>query len=330
MLKELAVVPVVCVLFITAGCSGLVHDSIVEKNNTAKNTDSKITSSNHNSSGANKTDNKNNINMDYPEGGSMCVNLMKHSLNRTQLNVSTITKDDETLELTYFGDFSDSSQTTRELSTVAASFAESINNSYGQNTKCPISRLHITGKTANGSVVWDSIIEDWWAMNYIKNNWDFNNYVDSVVASGELWNVSTSRPPNDGVEYAEKMNSRLQSRTDIRPLSFDKHGGEAFLTYETDHELNSSQYFDEVANVVDVYKNLTLPRSLNRTDGWYAGVLNIEIKNGNDTLEWYRYRIRWAEQRVDGEMTKEEEAGRLRLSRFLEKDRLRDGNETAG
>jgi hypothetical protein len=126
------------------------------------------------------------------------------------------------------------------------------------------------------------------------------------------------------------MQRMLQNQTDIEVHSLDKHGGEAFLTYETDHELNSSQYFDEVANVVDVYKNLTLPRSLDRTDGWYAGVLNMEVRNGNDTLEWYRYRIRWAEERVNGEMTKEEEAGRLRLSRFLEKDRLRDGNRTAG
>ncbi|AQL43342.1 hypothetical protein BV210_11860 [Halorientalis sp. IM1011] len=110
--------------------------------------------------------------------------------------------------------------------------------------------------------------------------------------------------------------------------SLDKHGAEAFLTYETDHELNSSQYFDEVANVVDVYKNLTLPRSLNRTEGWYAGVLNMEVRNGNDTLEWYRYRIRWAEERVKGEMSREEEAGRLRLSRFLEKDKLRDNPNT--
>jgi hypothetical protein len=167
-------------------------------------------------------------------------------------------------------------------------------------------------------------------MNYIKNNWRFNDYIDAIVASGELWNTTTSQPPNDGDEYIGRMNTMLQNRINVNVISLNKHGGEAFLTYETDRELNSSRYYDQVANVTDVYKNLTLPRSLNRTDGWYAGVLNIEVRNGNDTLEWYRYQIRWAEDRVNGEMTKEEEAGRLRLSRFLERDRLRDGNETAG
>ncbi|WP_424017713.1 hypothetical protein ACOZ4N_17850 [Halorientalis pallida] len=193
-----------------------------------------------------------------------------------------------------------------------------------KNESWEISRLHIVGKDANGSVIWDSRIEDWWAMNYANNKWKFNNYLDAIVASGDLWNLSTEQPPTEGAKYIGELTKTLRNRTDIELISLDKHGGEAFLTYETDHELNSSQYFDEVANVVDVYKNLTLPRRLNRTDGWYAGVLNMEVRNGNDTLEWYRYQIRWAESRIEGEMSSQEEAYRLRRSRFLEKDRLRD------
>ncbi|MFB6084725.1 MAG: hypothetical protein ABEJ94_10820 [Halorientalis sp.] len=177
-------------------------------------------------------------------------------------------------------------------------------------------------------MIWDTVVEDWWALNYVNNNWGFENYLSAITSSGELWNLTTNKPPDGGEKYIGKIQSRLQKRSNIHIISIDKHGGEAFLTYETDYELNSSQYFDQVANVVDVYKNLTLPRSLNRTEGWYAGVLNIEVRNGSDTLEWYRYRIRWAEQRVRGEMAPAEEAGRLRLSRFLEKDRLRDDPDT--
>lgn len=165
-------------------------------------------------------------------------------------------------------------------------------------------------------------------MNYALGKWDLDSYLNATLDSGHHWNVTAQRPEPGGVNYLIKIRSNIQHQTDIEVASLDKHGAEAFLTYETDHELNSSQYFDEVANVVDVYKNLTLPRSLNRTEGWYAGVLNMEVRNGNDTLEWYRYRIRWAEERVKGEMSREEEAGRLRLSRFLEKDKLRDNPNT--
>jgi len=203
-------------------------------------------------------------------------------------------------------------------------FAEVINTSYTDKSDWDVTRLNIIGISSNGSVVWDSRTEDWWAMRYIRSHWSIQTYLTTTASAGEFWNISAGRPPSYGEEYIAEFRERLQHRTEIKVLSIDSHGTEAFVTYDTDRELNSSRYFDQVANVTDVYKNLTLPRRLNRTDGWYAGVLNIEIKNGNDTLEWYRYQIRWAEARIQGNMSRQEEAYRLRRSRFLEKDRLRD------
>ncbi|SDF00293.1 hypothetical protein SAMN05216218_10341 [Halorientalis regularis] len=322
MLKNLTVVLMLSVMLITAGCSGIIPGKKENTNNTTQYINETTISSPVDYTDDNNTETEKPV--EKPENEHRFRDLLRSGLNKTNIKGLDYKKNNTTLDISYYGDFSNESRTTRELSFIAASFAEVVNKSYNSKSGWGISRLHITGKSANDSVVWDSIIEDWWAMKYINDDWSFNNYLDAIVASGELWNISTAQPPHDGDVYIDNLGSALQNRTDIRVLSLDKHGGEAFLTYETDDELNSSQYFDEVANVVDVYKNLTLPRSLNRTDGWYAGVLNTEIRNGNDTLEWYRYRIRWAEERVRGDMTREEEAGRLRLSRFLEKDRLRD------
>jgi hypothetical protein len=315
-------------MVISSGCTGLVQN---QKNST-KSDNSVATSSidktiteaetNKNISNVNNTQNK-SVESHYSS-------LFISTIGKLGLEVNSISKEGETIQLNYTGNFSNESRTISELKYITAIFAGVVNKSYHNKSKWDITRLNVVGVSSNGSKVWDFRTEDWWAMNYIRGHWDLDSYTNATLDNGHHWNISAQRPEPGGDEYLEKFRDMLQDQTEVKLISIDKHGAEAFLTYETDHELNSSQYFDEVANVVDVYKNLTLPRSLNRTDGWYAGVLNMEVRNGNDTLEWYRYRIRWAEDRLAGEMSREEEAGRLRLSRFLEKDRLRDGNRTAG
>ena len=252
------------------------------------------------------------------------TNIFKKSVDRIGLRNPRKTKEGETVRVTYVGNFSNKSRTKSEISYISVIFAGVLNRSYYSPYKWNVSGLNITGKNPNGSVIWDFRVEDWWAMNYIKYHWDIDDYINTVLNSGDRWNLKTGEPNNNASEYLRSLESRLENKTSAEVNSFEDNGAESFLTYKTDHELNSSQYFDQVANVVDVYKNLTLPRRFNRTDGWYAGVLNIEVRNGNDTLEWYRYQIRWAEARVEGEMSRQEEAYRLRQSRFLEKDRLRD------
>jgi hypothetical protein len=330
MLKNDIVSIVICITLITAGCSVYQggNKSKVSNENPTKTLDNKnivtitpTTSQNGNSKNKNNTDEF--IQYNY-------TLIFKSAVIKAPVNISNISECGNTLQLNYTGNFSNKSRTTSEMAYLTTIFAEVLNQSYHSKYDWNISRINIIGSSSNGSTVWDFRTEDWWSMNYIRGDWTVDSYLNATFASGHHWNVATGQPEPGGGEYIFKLRNKLQSQTNIEVTSLNKHGGEAFLTYETDRELNSSRYYDQVANVTDVYKNLTLPRSLNRTDGWYAGVLNIEVRNGNDTLEWYRYQIRWAEDRVNGEMTKEEEAGRLRLSRFLERDRLRDGNETAG
>jgi hypothetical protein len=314
-----------CIVVLTSGCSGILQGD--ERPTTDENTTNNSKSKTNNTETTN-SDNLSNGNIrqnNTTSGESSYFNsVFKSTVANMSINVEKMSTKDNILYMYYQGNFTNESRTISDLTYITAIFAGVVNKSYHNNSNWNVTRLNVVGISSNGSTVWDFRTEDWWAMNYIQGQWDLDDFINATLTSGHHWNVSAQRPEPGGVEYLGKFRDRLQNQTEAEVISLNKHGAEAFLTYETNHDLNSSQYFDEVANVVDVYKNLTLPRSLNRTDGWYAGVLNIEIRNGNDTLEWYRYRIRWAEERVRGEMTREEEAGRLRLSRFLEKDRLRD------
>lgn len=311
--KKLTVIAIV-LLILTTGCSGLTQQSNSTQTNLSPETSTNEI--------ADQTDGENNSNKIIKDRNYTAHFTTK--LNYSPINIHSISRNERTIRVKYIGKFNNKSKTTSEVIYIITRFSSVLNSSYNNKSNWNVSQINIVGMAPNGSVVWDTSTEDWWAMKYTRSHWDIRSYLTATANAGEYWNISTAEPPSYGDRYISKLKKKLQRRTDTEVLSLNARGAEAFLTYETDRELNSTRYFDQVANVTDVYKNLTLPRRFNRTDGWYAGVLNIEVRNGNDTLEWYRYQIRWAEARVEGEMSRQEEAYRLRQSRFLEKDRLRD------
>ncbi|WP_336001821.1 hypothetical protein [Halorientalis halophila] len=271
----------------------------------------------------NESGQKHNNNINKSTHSYYTLNFISE-IRDSPINITTIEEDGDTIRVSYVGNYSNTSRTTSEIMYLTSSFAKVVNESYHNSSNWNISRLNIEGMAGNNSVIWDTITEDWWAMKYAKNKWDLINYLNATIATGDFWNLQTNNPPEAGEEYLYEIEYKLQNKSDIDLKSLHRHGGDAFLAYSTAHKPNSSNYYSQLGNVTRIYRNFTLPRRLNKTEGWYAGVLNIEIQRGNDTVEWYRYQIRWAEAESKGEITREDEAALLRNSRFVEKDKLRD------
>lgn len=323
MLEKKSAAIIISVVIVVSGCSVLNTgtDTADPDNHTQDTVSVETTSqsdfSNKSSTDTPKTDNG-------ISGESTYINSFESLIDNDKVDIINITKENNSLKVSYVGNFSNKSRTTSEIAYILTKYAAVVNKSYNNDSNWNITKLNLVGKSPNGSVIWDTRTEDWWAAQYAQSYWNFKSYLEATVATGEYWNVSKKEPPTYGDEYVDLLKNRLENQTEIDIVSLETHGAEAFLTYRTERSPKTSHYASQLINITDTYGNITLPRSLNYTGGWYPGILNIEIQREDDTIEWYRYSISWGEEVVKGNLSRGEELDLIGGSRFPEKDRLRD------
>jgi hypothetical protein len=220
------------------------------------------------------------------------------------------------------------SEYANEIKPIITTYALTVNRSYHSKDDWPTSRIHVVGFNDRGIAKRSIRVDDWRAADYIVDNQTLDNYLNGSLATNEYWPSEPNIPPTyDGEHrYMEQLRTDLIEDTNIDIQKFSQHGAELFLTYDTNREPGTDRYLNQVVNVSNVFRKHTVgPALKNRTGGWWAGVLNIEVRNGGDTIEWYSYQHRWGIAVERGEMSRENELKLLlSISNFKERDKLRD------
>lgn len=326
---NLAIVIVIILLISFTGCIGLVDDSqsTTTKSNdqtTAKNltnipkdTPSLRTSTEYETTPTPNTPNSSEQTPRDQNKSSGYIDRFEGAVSQSLVNVREVEKSDGILYVNYTASHNKPDIAEREVNAILQNFSEIVNETWVTNNSWNTEAMITTGFAENNSALWQFRTESWWAAEYASGQEEYNDYYNRTIATTEEWVVSENRPPKYGRKFISDLTSNIDKRTSVEVQSLDQHGGEAFLTYETDEQPGTGAYYAEVVNATNEFRELALPRRLDRHDGWYAGVLNVETRHENQTVEWYRYRIRWAEAVAEGELSREEELEYLlSFSRF--------------